>query len=139
LDDYEEGTWTPVFADASSGGNTGTYSNGGASYTKIGRQVSVQAYLSAINTTGMTAGNAIYIRGLPFVTTNQQAGNFYSYRLGRNASTVSSCVFAVNSNSYLFFSMFTTNSAVTDVQLLVSNIVSGTSEIILSITYFTNT
>ena len=24
LDDYEEGTWTPVIADASTGGNTGT-------------------------------------------------------------------------------------------------------------------
>ena len=66
LDDYEEGTWTPVIADASTGGNTGTFTNAGASYTKIGNTVTVWAYLSAINTSGMTSGNQFYVRNLPF-------------------------------------------------------------------------
>jgi hypothetical protein len=136
LDDYEEGTWTPVIADAASGGNTGTFTNNGATYTKIGRQVTLQAYLNAINTTGMTAGNAFYVRGLPFTASSTAQGNFYTYRVGRDASTVSSSVNLGSGNTSVIFSLFTTNSATTDRFILVSNMVSGTSEVILTITYF---
>ena len=136
LDDYEEGTWTPVIADAATGGNTGTFTNNGATYTKIGRQVTLQAYLNAINTTGMTAGNAFYVRGLPFTASSTAQGNFYTYRVGRDASTVSSSVNLGSGNTSVIFSLFTTNSATTDRYILVSNMVSGTSEVILTITYF---
>jgi len=136
LDDYEEGTWTPVIADAASGGNTGTFNNIGATYTKIGRQVTLQAYLSAINTTGMTAGNAFYVRGLPFTASSTAQGNFYTYRVGRDASTVSSSVNLNSGNTSVIFNLFTTSNATTDRYILVSNMVSGTSEVILTITYF---
>jgi hypothetical protein len=136
LDDYEEGTWTPVIADAATGGNTGTFTNNGATYTKIGRQVTLQAYLNAINTTGMTAGNAFYVRGLPFTASSTSQGNFYTYRVGRDASTVSSSVNLGSGNTSVIFSLYTTNSATTDKFILVSNMVSGTSEVILTITYF---
>jgi hypothetical protein len=135
LDDYEEGTWTPVVADASSGGNTGTYTNVKSIYTKIGRQVTVNAYLSAIVTTGMTAGNTLFIRGLPFTSADFSQGNFYTYRVGRNASTVSSSVAISSGATYLQFQLYTTNSATTDLYVLVSNVVSGTSEIMISISY----
>ena len=68
LDDYEEGTWTPVLSDAATGGNTGTFTNNGCLYTKIGNIVSLYINISAISTTGMTSGNVFYIQGLPFVT-----------------------------------------------------------------------
>ena len=136
LNDYEEGTWVPVVADAGTGGNVGTYSNNGSTYTKIGRQVTVQTYISAINTTGMTAGNFFRIRGLPFTAVRGGNGNFYTYRVGRNASTVSSSVSLSDGNSNVSFPLYTTNSATTDLGILVSDIVSGTSEIVLSLTYF---
>ncbi len=68
LDDYEEGTWTPVLADAASGGNT--KSSGGnwtswAHYTKIGDTVRVYMNAYGLNNTGMN-GTQIFIRGLPF-------------------------------------------------------------------------
>ena len=66
LDDYEEGTFTPEFADAISGGNTATVSASGR-YTKIGNLVTANMHFIDINTSGMTSGNAIYIRNLPFV------------------------------------------------------------------------
>ena len=66
LDDYEEGTWTPLAADANSGGNTTTTGTG--HYTKIGRQVIANFRLTDINTTGLTAGNAFVVQGLPFAT-----------------------------------------------------------------------
>ena len=136
LNDYEEGTWTPVVADATTGGNVGTCTISHARYTKIGRQVSVECSISTINTTGMTGGNPFYIRGLPFASVTGGNGNFYSFRVGRNASTVSSSVFCQDSTSYVYFPLYTTNSATTGIFLLVSDIVSGTSEIALSVTYY---
>ena len=77
LDDYEEGTWTPEIADATTGGNTGTYTNNGCFYTKIGRAVYIHINISAISTTGMTGSNTFYIRNLPFTSkggTNRYVG-----------------------------------------------------------------
>jgi hypothetical protein len=137
LDDYEEGTWTPVIADATTGGNVGTLSNIGSNYVKVGKLVTLNSYLSTINTTGMTAGNTLKIRNLPFTINDYPQGNFYTYRVGRNASTVSSSVFGVISGTAVQLQLYTTNSATVDATILVSNIVSGTSEIVISITYTT--
>jgi len=65
LDDYEEGTFTPVLADASSGGNVagGTYVG---DYTKIGNLVYVTITNKNIATSGLTSSNQVFIRGLPF-------------------------------------------------------------------------
>lgn len=136
LDDYEEGLWTPVVADAATGGNVGTYVNNGSTYTKIGNQVTVQTYISSINTTGLTGTNAIVIRGLPFAAVRGGQGNFYTYRIGRNALTVSSSAFVSGGTSHVAFNLFGTNSATTDLRILVSDITSGTSEFILTVTYF---
>ena len=134
LADYEEGTWTPVIADAGSGGNTGTCTVVNATYTKVGRQVTVQALITALNTTGMTAGNLICVRGLPFTASDYAQGNFYTYRVARNASTVSSSA-GLAASTAVFFRLYTTSSATTDTYILVSNIVSGTSEIGFTVTY----
>lgn len=62
LDDYEEGTWTPVVAGTSSAG-TGTYTTQAARYVKIGRLVHLVCTVvwSAHDGTGN-----ITITGLPF-------------------------------------------------------------------------
>jgi hypothetical protein len=73
LDDYETGTWTPVLADAATAGNTATMTADGR-YTKIGRLITVECRMLDIDTTGMTAGNNIFIRGLPeVVSANSRA------------------------------------------------------------------
>jgi len=66
LDAYEEGTWTPVVADASSGGNSGSVGTTSAIFTKIGNLVTVSFVLVGIDTTGLTGANDFFIRGLPF-------------------------------------------------------------------------
>ncbi len=65
FDDYEEGTWTPVVSDATSGGNTGTATVAYATYTKVGNLVHLKARLLNMNTTGMGSGN-IYVQGVPY-------------------------------------------------------------------------
>jgi hypothetical protein len=59
------GTWVPEIADASTGGNvsSGTY-NG--YYSKNGNNVTITVSCVNIITTGLTAGNDIFIRGLPY-------------------------------------------------------------------------
>jgi hypothetical protein len=63
LDDYEEGTWTMGIAFG--GASTGiTYFLNGGTYTKIGRQVTVNGILS-LTSKGSATGNAT-LTGLPF-------------------------------------------------------------------------
>ena len=71
LNDYEEGTWTPVVTPAS--GAITTYTAAG-NYTKIGRQVTVN--MNIVITTNGTGASALLITGLPFnaATSRYDAG-----------------------------------------------------------------
>tara|TARA_S200002703_G_C3590324_1_gene181311 strand:- start:33 stop:479 length:447 start_codon:yes stop_codon:yes gene_type:complete len=68
LSNYTEDTFTPVLSDASSGGNLSSTSANQSNYTKIGRVVFFNIRFSNIDTTGMTAGNQLYVQGLPFTS-----------------------------------------------------------------------
>jgi hypothetical protein len=83
LDDYEEGTWTMgVTFDGAAAGVT-TSSNTGT-YTKIGRQVTVNGFL-ALTSKGSSTGRA-KITGLPFTIPNNVA-NYGAASLWFNAIT----------------------------------------------------
>lgn len=69
LDDYEEGTWTPVVEGATSAG-TGTYGNQIGIYTKVGRVVQFQCWLQVQSHTGT---GACLIKGLPFTASSNLA------------------------------------------------------------------
>jgi hypothetical protein len=73
LDDYEEGTWTGLIAGSTT---AGTFTNliNSCSYTKIGRQVTVQYYVQWESGTG--TGNLI-LTGLPFTSRNE-SGFYYA-------------------------------------------------------------
>jgi hypothetical protein len=64
LDDYEEGTWTPVISGSTTAG-TGTYTAQVGTYTKIGNLVTVSAYVLLTAHTG--TGNLLFT-GLPFAS-----------------------------------------------------------------------
>ena len=65
LDDYEEGTWTPVANGSTTG--TGTYNSQHGSYVKIGSLVTVNFDYS-LNT---HTGSGFYrLNGLPFASTS---------------------------------------------------------------------
>ena len=70
LDDYEEGTWTPLFGD-----NSTTASNGGqfsATYVKIGKLVTVSVDITTLTYSG---ANLNYMYGLPFAGGVSGVGN----------------------------------------------------------------
>lgn len=73
LDDYEEGSWTPLIGGATS--ETGqAYSIQRGDYTKVGRKVHAKGYVK-LSTKGTITG-AVVIKGLPF--TSSADANSYS-------------------------------------------------------------
>jgi hypothetical protein len=106
LDDYEEGTWTPVVSfGGASVGITGSFSG---TYTKVGNVVTV-CYIINFTSKGSSTGNML-ISGLPFAggaTYNTISGFGYIHRLAAlqivgqlympvNAATLTPCFAGYN-------------------------------------------
>jgi hypothetical protein len=70
LDDYEEGTWTPVLTFATPGNQNIVLSLQSADYTKVGREVRVTAQCTTSTFTHTTASGGIQMTGLPFTSAN---------------------------------------------------------------------
>jgi hypothetical protein len=88
LDDYEEGTFEPIFTSTAGAFNSVTYnSDTGARYTKVGSLVTVTgcARCSAIDTSNISGGSTLCIGGLPFTnvarTNGDNADNIGSLRV----------------------------------------------------------
>jgi hypothetical protein len=64
LNDYEEGTWTPVVAGSSTAG-TATYTTQEGTYTKVGRLVTFRVY---VVWTGGTGVGFMDVTGLPYAS-----------------------------------------------------------------------
>ena len=77
LDDYEEGSWTPVIYDASNNDISSSFPQKVGGYTKVGNTVSIRGFIYA--DPGVATAIA-RIAGLPFAT--------LSYTLGYNAFAV---------------------------------------------------
>ena len=139
LDDYEEGVWTPSLEFGSSA--TGiTYTSRGGTYTKIGRQVTVNFEVT-LSDKGSQAGIA-RIDGLPFSVANLMSGT----TLQANGP----CGFwdNVTDSSYIVFSALTdtnqlrighTLDKLDETQNMVNTDFTDTSHLRGSITYFTAT
>ena len=69
LDDYEEGDWTPACPNITVAGSEGKY-------TKIGRLVTVQGFVTFPTTSD---SNDIEISGLPFTINNSESGRGGAY------------------------------------------------------------
>lgn len=73
LDDYEEGTWTPLYSTVG-GDYTGiSYNTASGNYVKIGKQVTVQGQLVTNSAFSGGSGQTI-IKGLPFTVANGATG-----------------------------------------------------------------
>lgn len=66
LDDYEEGTWTPVFEFTTNGDLARTYTTQSGDYTKNGREVRATGQTLLATFTHTTASGQAIMTGLPF-------------------------------------------------------------------------
>ena len=137
LDDYEEGTWTPSFANA---GSASFNSNGQQGYyTKVGRLVTVGFNLSISNLSGGSGGADVIT--LPFAASNTPTASRYMGTIGGddNWSTDLSGnntvlqIYGDYLNTRIFLQKNNCNNKA-DIQL--SDI--GTSRVLGTITYFTD-
>ena len=136
FDDYEEGTMTLVIADAESGGNS-TNASGTFEYTKIGRTVICQVKIDNINTSGMTSGNVLCIRGFPFThsdLTSISAVLVNETNLGSNAQPI---VAQLNANTILKLTHLLDNAP--NGKLQVSEFETTTADIQTTLVYRTAT
>jgi len=133
LADYEEGTWTPVISD---GTNNATMSGGTSGrYTKVGRQVTVVAYV-AVTSLGSVSGS-ILLTGLPF-TVNGDDGSRGSASVGFAsglAILAGSSVTGVANGSSTRVAMFYWSSISGTAGLSSANL-SASTAFLISLTYF---
>ena len=73
LDDYEEGTWSPVYGTTLNNFTTMTMDVISATYTKIGNTVIATAYIQTDDVGNTGATGSITIEGLPFTATETSA------------------------------------------------------------------
>jgi hypothetical protein len=135
LDEYEEGTWTPEFADATTGGNVSSTSadSGSATYVKIGALVYITCRFSNISTSGLTSTDAAYIRNLPYVSNAEAIGSMW-----RQEVTTSTPVAPrnISGTAYIRFERLRDND--TDVTLTVAKFAHNLADVIVSMSYTTD-
>jgi len=130
LDDYEEGTWTPVIGG--SGGESGqSYSNQEGTYIKIGQNVTVwfDVTLSAKGTITTT----LQIKGLPFTSLNRVFSGVISFWSNLNTAVVTlNLVMAASSTAA---TPFGTVAAVTTAISFTTADVTDTTRLVGTISY----
>jgi hypothetical protein len=106
LDDYEEGTFTATLKGSVSDPTTPVTTTG--TYTKIGRQVTVNVIFSDVNTTG--ANGDVSITGMPFTASGISNGSVSCFQftfpsntslasyIGATATTVEILISGTNAN-----------------------------------------
>ena len=100
FDDYEEGTWTPsLVAGVGTLGSTST----AGTYTKVGRVVTLSAYLKI--TDNGTGSTYLRVDNLPFPVASY-GGSTSAYENGVSGSATS--IYVVNGSSY--FTMWKYNN-----------------------------
>jgi len=135
-DFYEAGTWTPVFADATSGGNASPTTAVTAKYTKVGSLVHVNFRMDNIDRTGLTSNNNAYVRGLPYQPNAEAIGTLWSQSMNTHSTTIYCVSRVFSGNSYIRFENVRDNTS--DYTQTVGDFGDDTADISVTLTYTTN-
>jgi hypothetical protein len=103
LDDYEEGTWTPVIKD-SSNNTSPSFTHNYSTYTKIGRMVTVNTELSSISSVGLNSVGDVRVYGLPFAVNTPTVGAVNMENVDyKDTFTDTESVTTYATNTYVYF------------------------------------
>jgi len=136
LEDYEEGTWTPVFRDEVTGGNVASGQAFNGSYTRIGNQCTLHMRVINIDPdTDVTGTNNVYITGLPFAASDvssnyRYVGSMESTRISYSGSIQPRIT---ENTNYMVISK--TNQSGSTAALLWDDITDAQADMYVSITY----
>ena len=125
LDDYEEGTFTPVLSSEGSNAITVGYAGTPGSsttvgtYTKVGNTVHYQITIDVDSySNGQSSNNALLIGGLPFTssnyTTSSNGGGAVIYNSGHNTNPESGIILGSQTNIRLYRAGASTSSQTAD-------------------------
>jgi hypothetical protein len=128
LDDYEEGTYTPVVSGSTSGGPF-TFGTQSGYYTKIGREVKVSMFMS--HNSSISLGGAYKI-SLPFTVADYAGGGFVSYFA--NWTSQSPRIFQVEASTTYGYLRSVSTTEILDIQ---SGWVGNNTSYMLTIIYKT--
>jgi hypothetical protein len=76
LDDYEEGTWTPVLTIGTPGDLSVAYTTQSGTYRKVGGLLFITGNIRTSTWTHTTASGTVNVTGLPFTSTATYQHNF---------------------------------------------------------------
>jgi hypothetical protein len=133
LNDYEEGTWTPVIRGS---GTAGTYELTHVShYTKIGRQVTLTSRITMASSITGGGTNYLQITGLPFakLDNSDTVGSIEVNGLDTTGNYLVVKFITLSASSILFISDVNDNATPTDLPV---SAISANDSIGLTITYF---
>jgi hypothetical protein len=133
LNDYEEGTWTPIIGGSTSESGQ-SYSGQTGNYTKIGRVVTVN-FRVVLSDKGTITGN-VSVKGLPFAVQNSinyAAGTTY----WGSFSTSWNYIFLEAVANQTYATLNGTKTAVTEVIKVETADISNATQLNGSFTYFT--
>ena len=102
LDNYEEGTWTPVYQSTTNSSNNVTNSRVGY-YTRIGNTVYITANLTSNDVSGITSTDQVVIGGLPYASSSTTSGNDQAVNVAqyRFLLTTDHTLLIQNNSSYI--------------------------------------
>tara|TARA_B100000003_G_scaffold206198_1_gene221255 strand:- start:1967 stop:2644 length:678 start_codon:yes stop_codon:yes gene_type:complete len=149
LEEYEEGTWTPVFSSNTATDETASIFSSGYAYqngfyTRIGRTVTCACYMqlsgnTPVYTNGGSTSSYIVIAGLPYVVSNG-VGHFYTGAVSNFGGWTWSpgytpTVYAQNNKSYAWLTYAATGGSGT---ITASYLDNANASLLVSFTYFTD-
>ena len=104
LDDYEEGTWTPIITGGFTGSPTYTTAETRGYYTKIGNMVYINGTITVATIT--TAATTLQYGGLPFTlanTTGTGSGFCFIYNRNFASSGIGSLYITADPNNTVWY------------------------------------
>ena len=102
LDDYEEGSFTPVITFSTPGDLNVVYSQQSGTYTKVGRQVNFWINLITTTFTHTTASGGLLISGLPFAVSGNPPATMGRW-VGITSSVTTPQINAILNGSTIIF------------------------------------
>jgi hypothetical protein len=133
LDDYEEGTWTPIIGGE--GGQSGqSYSGQTGYYTKIGRIVTV-TFRVVLTNKGTITGNAA-IKGLPFTADASGTSHAGGVTYFENLATSWSSIFLMVTGGQTYATIDGVKSAATLTTRATTSDIGNSTQFNGSFTYF---
>ena len=139
LDDYEEGTWTPVWGSTTGSFGSITYTFQNGRYTKIGDRVFVDCRLRSSALAYGTAGGSLLVSGLPYTNNSSQltGGSPSLYNINVPAGTVNIATEG-RENATSFYAGLATRDDNSFLNISATDVDTGLSIIRVSFVYRTN-